>query len=439
MKVLSFEFRVLSWLPESVPIPISRQLRIIHTFFVAVFEERRRFATPHAIENVGLQNPTAHDFSVAPKVWVNLTCRQAGILICVLSCLVGIFSCKKNEIGTLITPAFYHWQTQLQLTDNERLYLDSIGVKKLYVKFFDVDWDEASQQPVPLAEVEIDTTNLSGLEIVPTVFITNRTLVNLPEAKVEELAERVREKIVRQSSSLSPQSQVREIQMDCDWTASTKEKYFQFLKYLQEVHSPFSVLHSPLKLSATIRLHQFKYPKRTGVPPVDRGMLMVYNVGEVDEWETENSILDLEILDQYLGQSSVSSRQYVVPLDLALPLFRWGAVFRDGELVYLVNDLGKEHLQDTVRFANTAANRYEVRKSTYLQGYYLYEGDKVRLEGIDQELLERAVERFADFSKNFKSETVAFYHLDTTTLKVFDHEKIRKILEPPPATPRGGE
>lgn len=350
--------------------------------------------------------------------------------ICVISCVVFFISCQKNKVETAVQPAFYHWQTNLQLTDSERLLIDSLGVKKLYVKFFDVDWDAATQQPVPLAEVDIDTTNLAGLEIVPTVFITNRTFQHLENPKF--LSERILEKIdeIGQSKNLS----FREIQMDCDWTESTREPYFQFLTSLRPGPTDHESRVTSHELSATIRLHQFKYPDRTGVPPVDRGMLMVYNMGEVDEWETENSILHLGILDQYLPNHQSPITNYPLPLDLALPLFRWGVVFRDGELNYLVNDLGEEHLQDTLRFENLGPRRYEVRKSTYLQGYFLYQGDRIRLEGVSPELLEGAATamRPDKFSKPVRSDgafTVAFYHLDTSTLRVFHKKTLEKALE----------
>ena len=329
--------------------------------------------------------------------------------------------------------------------------MDSLGAKKLYVKFFDVDWDAARNRPVPLAEVQVDTTNIYGLEIVPTVFITNRTFLNLNESP-RLLSEKIINKINKIGQNKFG-SIFREIQMDCDWTESTREKYFHFLKLIQVENSPFAIRHSPFQLSATIRLHQYKYPEKTGIPPVDRGMLMAYNIGEVDKWETDNSILDLDILDQYVGsrQLAVGSRQLAVPssqsavpssqlpLDLALPIFRWGVVFRENvsdenkwEMAYLINGLGAEGLADTARFAKLETARYEVRKNTYLEGYYLYAGDRVRLESVSPELLEKAAGRIDNFSKVVNSNdpmTISFYHLDTSTLKFFDHEKLERILE----------
>jgi hypothetical protein len=353
-----------------------------------------------------------------------------------------LFCGCKEEAAPVVSPAFYHWQTHLQLTENERLHLDSLGVKKLYVKFFDVDWDEASSQPVPHAQVEIDTARLAGLEIVPTVFITNRTFLNLKMAEVPGLAERIFDKMEELAKPLTqpltPKGEpdgedfrIDEIQFDCDWTEQTREKFFALLEHFKMKMRSSSLIPHPSSLSATIRLHQLRFFEKTGVPPVDRGMLMFYNMGDLEAWETENSILDPETASRYLRspQSSVLSPQslYPLPLDVALPLFRWGVLFRDGRLIKLINNLGVEDLMDTERFNKIAPHRYEVKKSTYLQGYYLYEGDRLRLEAVDSEQLEAAAAMLR-FVKSGTA-TVAFYHLDTTTIKLFSHEKLEKVLD----------
>ena len=53
--------------------------------------------------------------------------------------------------------------------------MDTLQVHKLYIKYFDVDWDEAKEEAVPLAVVQIKDRLDATLEIIPTVFITNRT------------------------------------------------------------------------------------------------------------------------------------------------------------------------------------------------------------------------------------------------------------------------
>ncbi|MCC6727356.1 MAG: hypothetical protein IT258_22815 [Saprospiraceae bacterium] len=343
-------------------------------------------------------------------------------------------ACQQDEATKTVSPAFYHWKTKLALTVAERQYLDSLGMKKLYAKFFDVDWDEATAQPVPLAVLEMDTSLLDGLEIVPVVFITNRTLLKLPVQDVDTLASRILLKI-KALAARPPQ----EIQFDCDWTEQTREKYFALLNATRRIistDSSFIIHHSSFIISATIRLHQFKYPDKTGVPPVDRGMLMCYNMGDLEDWNTENSIIGAKTATDYLAPQSAipayrtgrRNPQSEIPLDLALPTFRWGVLFRDGDMIKLLNDLSDADLKDTSRFRKTATNRYEVVKSTYLQAHYLYQGDQIRLEAATPEIVAEVAGLINEKAVMEQSFTVAFYHLDTSILRIFPKEKIREIL-----------
>lgn len=316
-----------------------------------------------------------------------------------------------------VQPAFYHWQTEFNLTNVEENYLDSLGVKKMYVKFFDVDWNENQAIPVPLAEVEIgklEDWKAGNLEIIPCIFITNRTFQNISEDKIEWLSKRIQEKLF----ALKPDNLIfKGIQFDCDWTPSTRDRFFKFLEIFKKL-----IENQGVKLSATIRLHQFRNFEKTGIPPVDRGMLMFYNTGDVENWDEENSILNLQAAETYLAPNT----QYPMPLDLALPIFHWGVLFRDGKMIRLINNLETSKLQDTLRFHKIDNNRFEVLKSTYLDGYYLYENDRIRTETIDTTLLTKAADLLTNRIKN-RNLTLAFYHLDTSTIKHFPHEFLEKI------------
>lgn len=317
----------------------------------------------------------------------------------------------------MVTPAFYHWQTRLVLTTGEAAYLDALDARRLYVKFFDVAW-EGGTGPVALAQLEVDTMHLQGLEIIPTIFITVETIAALDEAGIDDLANRILEKLFYLAEQLPHPVTVAEVQVDCDWTENTQLRFFRLLERLRP-----ELRHRGLNLSATIRLHQVRYFERTGVPPVDRGMPMFYNVGEVGHWEAENSILRLATAAPYLE----GIERYPLQLDLALPAFGWGIVFRAGHMVRLINDLRPADLGDTSRFVKMAPNRFEVRKSTYLDGYYLYRGDRIRTEAADAPLLEKSAELLKPHFRG-RQFYLAFYHLDTTTIKYLQHEALEAVI-----------
>ena len=318
--------------------------------------------------------------------------------------------CTPEKAGP-VRHAFYHWQTTLDLTGKELTYLDSLEVSRLYVRFFDVDWDEDRQTVVPLAVVQLDTAALRDFEIVPAVFVTTRSMRRLAPEGIDTLAARIFQKI----TDLAGAQPLREVQLDCDWTAETREAYFRLLTALRQRMGPGRVL------STTVRLHQLRYPDRTGIPPADRGMLMCYNTGDLEEWEAGNSILTVGAVEPYLHKAP----SYPLPLDLALPVFRWGVLFRDGQLVRLLNELGPEHLTDTSRFVKLGANRFQVSKSTYLDGYYLYRGDRIRTEAVDEATL---VETAGLLRRHLgRPGAVVWYHLDTTTIKRYPHAVLAAI------------
>ncbi|NET32845.1 MAG: hypothetical protein F6K19_12650 [Cyanothece sp. SIO1E1] len=212
---------------------------------------------------------------------------------------------------------------------------------------------------------------------------------------------------------------IPEVQIDCDWSQQTRNNYFLLLRTLREQYLPADQL-----LSATIRLHQLRYPDQTGIPPVDRGMLMFYNMGEVTQWQEQNSILNLETAAQYIRPAS----PYPISLDVALPLFRWGVLFREGKMIKLINELGLEQLQDTTRFKVIDNAHVQVIRSTYLDGYYLYQGDQFRLEASRLSNLEEAVEMLGLYFPR-KSFTLAYYHLDMPIVKRFSHTALSDLVE----------
>jgi hypothetical protein len=237
------------------------------------------------------------------------------------------------------------------------------------------------------------------------------------------------------------------VQLDCDWTISTRVVYFHFLAALR------ARLPQGVALSATLRLHQYRYPDRTGIPPVDRVMLMFYNMGQLDDPDEPNSILNLAAAQPYLD----GAPPYPVPLDVALPVFRWGVLYRDGRMTKLIHDLTADELAaDTARFVyvapgtrhqpsvppgqggstrgrsevtNGAPGRqrseagghahspsYEVKKNTYLHGYYLYPGDRIRTEAVTPALLRDARRAVAALPTCGDVRYVAYYHLGSDFL-----------------------
>src|SRR5690606_39202367 len=189
----------------------------------------------------------------------------------------------------------------------------------MYVRLFDSARKEEKLRP--LGVVRWESTIPAAIEVVPCVYLTNRAMAFLPDTACASLAMHVFEKVRLLAGKLD--NPIREIQMDCDWSEETREKYFAFLLALKE-----KCRIDGWQLSATIRLHQIKYREKTGVPPVDYGMLMFYNMGEMSSPSEENSILNLNTAEKYLGRLE----EYPLELDLALPIFSWAVQFRNNQM-----------------------------------------------------------------------------------------------------------
>lgn len=323
-------------------------------------------------------------------------------ICCLLSWCLLFAACQPGTPDA--EPAFYHWKSELRPDSAQMAYLQELGARRIYLRLFDLDWNERLRSPAPIAEVQLGDFPYASFEWVPTIFITNRSLKQLPIQQTSSLARRIVNKIERMRETAGLPA-MREVQLDCDWTESTREVYFRLLRECKR-----QLPNDGVQLSVTVRLHQLRYPEQTGVPPADRGMLMYYNMGEVRSWEEDNSILNLEAAAPYLHAS-----QYPLPLDLALPLFRWGVVFREGKMIRLVNDLNPEDLQDRSRFFPMAGKRYEVIKGTFLQGHYLYQGDWIRLESATADDLKGAVDQLRPLKWPAQFH-LAFYHLDSTAV-----------------------
>ncbi|NLX65977.1 MAG: hypothetical protein GXZ19_04280 [Bacteroidales bacterium] len=285
-----------------------------------------------------------------------------------------LLSCSKQEHHSY---TFYYWRTQLSLNDVEKDALNRADVPALYLRFFDVDRLDGKIQPVAL--VNKDSSFVSDKEIVPVVFITNRTLYNISSEEIQYLAEELIKLVERRAGELSL-NMGGELQIDCDWTAGTRDDFFLLLERLKEL--------SGLKVTSTLRLHQVKDRHKMGVPPVDKVYLMCYSTSSPLEDSDKNSILDLSLLKNYLRELQ---RYPIQNIDIALPIFSWGIVTNHIGQHRLINGLSKTDL-NSPGLRKIAENRAEVVEDGFYFGHFLNSGFMIKTEEIDAAQLDEAVQ-----------------------------------------------
>ncbi|WP_316841530.1 hypothetical protein [Pedobacter gandavensis] len=325
--------------------------------------------------------------------------------------LTTLLSCqRKSKADT----AFYYWKQTFSLDNPQQEILKEAAAHKLYLRFFDIKWDSKENRAYPEAVINFKQ-KMDSTQVIPVIFITNQTFEKLNLSGVDSLANHAHQLIRRLASS--NQVHYKIVQFDCDWSLGTKDKYFQFLKTFKTI--------SQKQMEATIRLHQIKYQIRTGVPPVDRGVLMFYNMGKISARpEDPNSIYNAKDAEAYISHLP----KYLLPLDIALPLFSWSIHIRNGSVIQVYGKIGKAILADQNNFQPTSnENVFKARRSFFTEGVYVKTDDLFKLEETNKNLLSEAATQLAKHLSKDEKRTIIYYeigNLDTTVFKAKDLQEI---------------
>ena len=224
-----------------------------------------------------------------------------------------VTSCQQRE-RLAEGNAVYYWRTDFRLDSTERAFLSLYNINKVYCRYFDVVMSE-EQGPVPNATITFSDSLPKGVEMIPTIYITEDCMHQDPKGLAEKLVKRI-----QQMNETNDIKGVQEIQIDCDYTAKSRKVYYQFLK---EVKTAWKQ-----KLSTTIRLHQLSMEE----PPVDYGTLMLYNTGDPRKWTERNPILDARDVYPYVKRLD----DYPLPLAAAYPVFSWLRVIQGVNIEHTV-------------------------------------------------------------------------------------------------------
>lgn len=308
--------------------------------------------------------------------------------------------------------SFYHWKSNYQMDNDVRNYTRGLNCQKIYIHLFDVVKEGEISRPINIFQVTDSLKNDSSIHFVPVIFITNEVFSNTDTAKINGLTHRLKyftDNMIRHSNI--NKNTIDEIQFDCDWTPSTKENYFTFLKYVKN-------LYPDVKISSTIRLHQIKDMKETGIPPVDKGYLMCYATSNANDGLDSNSILNIDLLKNY----TENLNDYPIDLDYALPLFSWGIVSNKKSQIKLINGLTHNDL-NIIKFKKISENRYKVLEDCFINGLYINKGYTIEIEQISPTLLRNAIE-YLD-NKIQKDYNIVYYHLSKGFLNRYTIDELK--------------
>jgi hypothetical protein len=310
--------------------------------------------------------------------------------------------------------SFYFWRTTLSLSPIEQKALSDLHVKRLRIRLFDVVTDEKGIHPVGKLKGSPGPHPIA--EVLPVVFLRERIFRG--EAQVDSLAGRIlseRDRIC-QENRLPCQG----LELDCDWTPGSRQGFFELCRILGDsLHARGQALHS------TLRLHQYHSPAQTGVPPVDRLTLMAYNMGPTTASPDRQSILDLKELSRWLETKSV----YPKPLDVALPLYSWTLVVRNGKPIDLLQSVTRRELDAAPWLETQGQGLWRARTGAFLKGQWIRQDDTLKLESPEAKTLREAALLLSRVLPPQSDREVVFFDLSEGALAQHTLPDLRGLLE----------
>jgi hypothetical protein len=333
--------------------------------------------------------------------------------------LIGLVACT-SEPDREVTPAFYHWKSYWKFGESDSVRFAQIGIKRSYVRFFDVNWSVSHREARPAGRASLPDTFPAMLSIVPVVFISNQSIIATPAERIPDLARLLTAKLLgmrqKHQASYFP-----EVQIDCDWTDSSREAYFTLLEVVKQELAQWP---DRPQLSITVRLYQVKYFERSGVPPADRALLMCYNLKSPTLFQTANSLFNLPEAKQYLHRVA----QYPLPADIALPVFSWGVLFREGRFVGLLNQWSHQKAAALPQLIPERENWYRVKEAFRVGSTFFQPHDLIRIEEV-LPAENKALLKYLHGKLPKRNLTLLFYHYDAQNLLYHDEQTFRQMVD----------
>jgi len=358
------------------------------------------------------------------------------ILLFLICC--SILSCKKEYT---VERSFCYWKTTYWNDSIDQRTADSLGVKHIYLRLFDVGWNPYAKSAAPMATLWDFSDDANQMQVTPCIYITNDAMQQSTRPQLKKLAEDVRQRMntilqgtrertarytayKKVSDSVYKgdmdsleryertmfDNRIKEILIDCDWTQASRDNYFYFLSELKKEIPAY-------KVAATIRLWQYRDHEKAGVPPVDNGLLMCYNMESPTDHKNKNSIGSPKILKQYVNHDD-----YPLKLNVALPIFNWSLVFRGGQFLGILANSNMIDMNGK-RFKKIDENRYVFTRDEVIGETFYRNGDEVRVEKVSDAEMREMISILKDHI-DLENSKVTFFSWDENFIKDYGIKNI---------------
>lgn len=346
--------------------------------------------------------------------------------------VLNFSSCDKKH---KVIRSFCYWKTDLYVDKKDDSLINEMKVKHMYIRFFDIDWNPYLKKALPVSTVR--NFNAENLDVTPSIFITNTVLLQSSKLQLDSMAVHIDDRIKKvidqyiESKAIYNTGEIieklykkqkdysrsfnfdsireieknkitfdfKEILIDCDWSEKSKDNYFYLLKRLKKQFPE-------KKLAATIRLWQYKYATKAGIPPVDKGLLMCYNLSNIEDYNADNSIATSDELNKYLTHN-----KYKLPLDIALPLYSWSIIYRGKEFKGILSDYDSI-INDSSIFKKKNDLRYVLKDDVLINDIFLRNGDEIHIERVSDNEINKMISIIKSKIKISDQTKITFFSFD---------------------------
>ena len=335
---------------------------------------------------------------------------------------ITVVSCARFKIATIQQDHYscnsiYYWKTHFVITDYDRSFLETHDIHRMYIKFFDVDDDapnpySEANRIVPVATTVFESPKSDSVEIIPTVYLTLRAISFIEKSSggSKEAAQKIVTRVLNMAD-YNDMGSICEVQLDCDWTETTQDAYFSLCKEVGLL-----LKEKGIALSSTIRLHQLRSP----APPVDRGVLMLYNTGNLQSVSEKNSIISLDNVAKYLKGKRI---EYALPLDFAYPTYSWGLVYWGNHFEGIIHQFD---FFNTDLYEPDGNGYYKAKQYHKVEGESIYEGSRIRMESSPVDIILQVKELVNKAFPDMPHSNI-IYHLDSNNLSKYTTDEIKSI------------
>lgn len=364
---------------------------------------------------------TSNSFIMKPKLLYSaiLPIISAVFIITCLCCSRS----KGNGFSHTEKNSVYYWKTTFAPNNADYAFIRKHNLQRIYIRVFDVSTDtedqEAHPHTYPNATIQISDSDFEQIQerlpkmgYVPVVYITLEALKDAQKYGIGDLAHKIVHR-TKNICSYNGLNNVEGIQLDCDWTQSTEKSFFALC---DSVRAELHKFNLPWVISSTIRLHQLTRQ----APPVDYGVLMVYNTGNFNDPDANNSILNEKDVAPYLKHLA----DYPLHLDVAYPTYSWQLLFRNRKFVGLLDGV---NVTDTIKFRQRTRNSHIALADIPHRNIVIHKGDVIRTEQSDFATIKR-VKSMIDAKLSRKPHSTILYHFELKNLSKYSDNEIEELF-----------